>query len=129
MITGVASDTTSMLIAAALNAAAAKHLAIAQNIANVNNEGFRPLSVNFDERVAFFKNQLLDSRRDSATVRVAETLREATAIVEAPGSTSGKIQLDAEVAKMVQNTVHYEALLAAHGKMSSMLHTAINGGR
>jgi hypothetical protein len=30
---------------------------------------------------------------------------------------------------MVQNTVHYEALLAAHGKMSSMLHTAINGGR
>lgn len=129
MITGVASDTTSMLIAAALNAAQAKHLAIAQNIANVNNEGFRPLSVNFDERVAFFKHQLLDPRQDAATARVAETLREATAIVEARDSAGGKIQLDAEVAKMVQNTVHYEALLAAHGKMSSMLRTAINGGR
>ena len=129
MITGVASDTTSMLVAAALNAAAAKHLALAQNIANANNEGYRPLAVNFDERLAFYKSQLLDPRNDAVSVRVAQTLNEATALVPATGSTSGKIQLDAEIAKMVQNTVHYEALLGARNKLSSMLRTAINGGR
>src|SRR5258706_14459440 len=109
-LTGVTGDTTSMLISLALNAATAKHIALAQNIANVNNEGYRPLRVDFDERVAFYKNQLLDPRNDAMSMRLLETLRSATTVVETNDATGWKVQLDAEMAKMAQNTVHYEAL-------------------
>lgn len=124
----VSSTTTETLISLALNAATMKHMALAQNIANVNNDGYRPVQVDFDSQVALFRDQLLTRGNDSSTARALETLRSAVTISESNDPTA-KVQLDVEVAKMTQNAVHYQALLAARGKMSSMLRTAINGGR
>lgn len=125
----VTGDTTSLLVSLALNAATAKHYAIAQNIANANNEGYRPVRVDFDARLAFFKDRLLDRRYDAASAGMLETLRPATATTVARGSETEKVRLDVEMAKMAQNTVYYQALLAAKGKLTSLLRTAITGGR
>jgi flagellar basal-body rod protein FlgB len=125
----VTGSTTSMLVSLALNAATAKHVAIAQNIANVNNEGYRPLQVDFDQQVALFKHQLLNPRNDAASARLIETLQSATEVKEADASGNSKVLLDVEMAKMAQNALHYQALLAAKGKLSSMVRMAISGGR
>lgn len=127
-LVSVTDDTTARLLALALNAATAKHIAIAQNIANANNDGYRPLKVDFDAQVALFKDQLLDPRNDAASARVFDALQTAVTIMPA-GDEPAKVQLDVEVAKMAQNTVHYEALLSAHNSMAALLRFAINGGR
>lgn len=129
MITAIADNTTSMLVSLALDAAASKHLAIAQNIANVNNEGYRPMRVDFDRQVALYKDELLTRNDDAISRRLLETLRAATTVSQVPESAAEKVQLDVEVAKMTRNAVHYQALLAARGKMASLISLAINGGR
>jgi flagellar basal-body rod protein FlgB len=127
-ITAVSGSTTSELVTLALNAATNRHMAIAQNIANVNNEGYRPLQVDFERQVAMFKQQLLDPGRDAGSARAFDALRNATQISEVP-DTAAKVQLDVEVAKMVQNTMYYQALLTARSKLSSLVRMAISGGR
>lgn len=128
-ITAITSETTSQLVALALNAATAQHMAIARNIANVNTEGYRPVHVDFERQIAMFRDQLLDSRHDAESARVLETLRPETMVEQAPDAGGTKVELDSEVAKMVQNAVHYQALLAAHGKLTSILRMAVTGGR
>ena len=125
-ISAVTSSTTSMLVSLALNAATAKHMALAQNIANVNNEGYRPLQVDFEQQVAMFRDQLLNRGNDAASGRALETLRSGLQITEAP---EAKVQLDVEVAKMTQNAIHYQTLLAARSKLSSLVRMAISGGK
>ncbi|HLF22350.1 MAG TPA: hypothetical protein VI565_00400 [Burkholderiales bacterium] len=128
-LTAITNDTTSALVSLALNAAMAKHAAIAQNIANANNDGYRPVQVDFDRQVALFKEQLLNRDNDGAAGRAIDGLSATVRITEAPESSVDKVRIDAEVAKMTQNAVHYQALLAAHGKMAGLLRLAINGGR
>ncbi|HEX9812993.1 MAG TPA: flagellar basal body protein [Burkholderiales bacterium] len=127
-LTALGNDATSALVSLALDAAASKHLAIAQNIANANNEGYRPLRVEFDRQLALFRNELLDRGDDARATRLVDTLRSSTVATEEPQA-AAKVQLDVEVAKMAENTVHYQALLAARGKMASLVRIAINGGR
>lgn len=127
-ISSITNSTTSMLVTLALNASSAKHMAIAQNIANVNTEGYRPLQVDFDAQVALFKDQLLNRGNDAAAGRAIEALRAGVKITEAPEA-QGKVQLDAEVAKMTQNAIHYQTLLTARSKLSSLVRMAISGGR
>src|SRR5687768_8380514 len=96
-ITAVSSSTTSALVNLALNAATARHMAIAQNIANANNDGYRPLQVDFEEQVALFKEQLLNPRNDGVATRAIESMTSMTQIREVP-DTAAKVQLDTEIA-------------------------------
>jgi flagellar basal-body rod protein FlgB len=128
-ITAVTSETTSQLVRLALNAASAKHMAIAQNIANVNTDGYQPMRVDFERQVGLFRDQLLDRRQDGESARVLEDLRSSALIEQAPEPGAEQVELDSEVAKMVQNSLHYQALLAAHGKLASILRMAVTGGR
>lgn len=128
-IAPITSNTTSELISLALNAATMRHTAIAQNIANVNTEGYRPLQVDFDRQVALFKDQLLSSGNDASTSRAIRSLNSSIKMSEVEENDASKVQLDVEIAKMTQNAIHYQALLTAKGKMSSFLRMAISGGR
>lgn len=111
----------------ALNAALARHNAVATNIANANNENYRPLRLQFDEQLALFQNRLVDGRYDASNSRLLQSLGSSVALIEDP--TAAKVQLDVETARMVQNAVHYQALLAAHGKLNAIIRMAISGGR
>lgn len=125
-LTAVADDTTSRLVAAALNAATAQHYAIAQNIANANNEGYRPVRVDFEAQLAMLKDRLLDRRHDASSRRLLQGLQPALTVSEAP---EAKVRLDVEMANMARNTIQYQALLVAKGKLTSLLRAAITGGR
>jgi flagellar basal-body rod protein FlgB len=86
----------------ALDAAALRHHAIAHNLANLQSEGYVPLGVRFDGKRS-------------------ELVRESTQGF-APS-------LDAEMVKLAQNTLHYQALVRAIGKQHAILGAAIAEGR
>lgn len=126
-INPVSGNLTAELVKVALNAALARHNAIATNIANANSDGYQPLHIRFDEQLAMAQDRLVDRRFDASSTRLLESLKGSLAPVADP--TAQKVQLDSEVSRLVQNAVHYQALLSAHGKLAAIKRMAISGGR
>ena len=91
----------------ALDAASLRHQAIANNIANAHTEGYAPLGVRFDARLAAAR------RAQPEVVR----------------ATNEPVQVDAELVKLSQNTLHYQALLRGIAKHHAILGAAISDGR
>ncbi len=113
-LSAITGGLTSDLVTLALDAASIRHSAIASNIANVNTEGFRPLQVRFDEQVGLWRDQLVSGRDDPATLRALTDLRASLSYAPvAAEPTARQVQLDEEIAKLVRNTVNYQALLTA----------------
>jgi flagellar basal-body rod protein FlgB len=94
----------------ALDAAALRHQAIAHNIANLHSENYMPLGVRFDARLAA-------ARRSHA------------ARPELVVETTQATQVDGEMVKLAQNTIHYQALVRALGRQLAILGDAISEGR
>ena len=91
----------------ALDAASLRHQAIAHNIANLHSEGYAPLGVRFDVRLAA-------ARRSYARPELVMDPTQA-------------VQADGEMVKLAQNTLHYQALIRALGRQMSILGDAIGG--
>ncbi|GEM_PF-227794 len=129
-ISAIANRTTSDLVMLALDAASVRHAAIASNIANVNTEGYRPLRVSFDDQIGLWRDQLVSGQDSAATTRAISDLRSALQFEPVTAEpTAQKVQLDEQIAQLVRNTVNYQALLAAQGKLASLVRTAVNEGR
>jgi flagellar basal-body rod protein FlgB len=112
----------------ALDAASLRHRVIAHNIANANTADFAPLRVDFEEQFDALRSALGQSRPIDRGM--LEGLRPAIA-QDGPlsvGATS-KVALDLEVARLAQNTVHYQALLRGAAKHLSILGVAITEGK
>lgn len=124
------SGVTPNLVLRALDASALRHFALASNIANASNEAYPALRVNFEEQLGLLREQLLQ-RTDETAARRALAAVQPRIEPEAGAMPGGyrKIQLDAEIAKMTQNAVYYQALLAAQGKNGAILRLAIREGR
>jgi flagellar basal-body rod protein FlgB len=120
-------DLTVSLVRLALDASTLEHAAIAHNVANANTPGARVARVDFEQQMAGIRErvagggavgqEMLD--RAQPVVRWSAPPRSAQ-----PGS-----GIDAEVARMTENTVRYQALLKALEGHFSLLSTAINEGR
>lgn len=121
-------DSTAPLVQLALDAAALRHMAIASNIANAGSPGYRPQRVNFEEQLGAVRAALADGE-----VVGESSLRNVQPFLEnAPGVANGLSSvgaLDMEVARLSQNTLHYQALLRALSRHTVILSTAINEGR
>lgn len=114
---------TTGLVSLALDAAVLRQQALAQNIANANTPGYRPLRVSFEARV--------------------QELVAADGLVEAPDAgrrpqfrpilelaeEGAQVALDTEVAKLADNTLHHQVLLKALSKHLALIGTAINEGK
>jgi flagellar basal-body rod protein FlgB len=100
-----------LMAKAALDAAALRHQAIAHNIANLHSDGFTPLGVRFDARLAAARPHRVAARPEL----VAETAQ--------------PVQVDGEMVKLAQNTIHYQALVRALGRHYAILGDAIGEGR
>jgi flagellar basal-body rod protein FlgB len=98
-----------------LDAAALRHKAIAQNIANLNSDGYVPLTVSFDAQLAAAR------RGQGVKPELVQDLQ------RGPGPRPQDV--DTEMIALSQNTVHYQALLRALGKHLTILNTAISEGR
>lgn len=99
----------------ALDAAALRHQAIAHNLANLNSENYVPMGVSFDA-------QLAAARRDQASRPQLEQ--------QSWRGTGPRPQdVDLEMVRLSENTIHYQALLKALGKQLSILNIAMTEGK
>lgn len=123
-ISGILSGATSDLVLRALDAGAVSHAVHAANIANASVEGYRPLRVDFEDQLAAARSALLG--RDEAAARSAAAGLEPQVV---PDAGAKPVQLDREVALMMENSLRYQALLGALGKNGALLRLAIREGR
>lgn len=120
---------TQDLVSRALDAAALRHNVLASNVANASNPEHVPMRVNFEEQLQLLRTDLL-RRTDAAAVRPA--LAGVEPRIEAdPAYTGGseQLRLDAEISKMMQNTVYYQSLLTAMSKSAAIMRLAVREGR
>ena len=111
--------TSAILITKALDGLWARSQATAQNVANANSPGFRPVRVSFEEAL------------QSAARQGPEALRAVKATVgQAPvGAAGAEMRLDLELATASETGLRYAALLDLLGRQMQITRTVIKGGQ
>lgn len=118
---------TSALVVLALDAAALRHQAIANNLANIHSAGYTPQRVNFEEQLGALRSVV-----GAGQVPSRDMIGDVRPFVETDSTRStgsAATMIDLEVVKMSQNAVHYQALLKALDKRGDTVSIAINDGR
>ena len=121
---------TSQLVSVALDAALARHAAIAANIANADTPNYRPLMARFDQLVTELQGRVTDRTQDEAILRDAGRMQESlqsSPLVADPSAP--QVELDMQMADLAKNTLQYQALLTAQGKLMSLTDLVISEGR
>jgi flagellar basal-body rod protein FlgB len=111
---------TGTALTLALDAATLRHQVHAANIANAGVPGYKAQRLSFEAQV----QQGLQAARQSDV--------QVNARVGPEFSTDGQphaVQLDAEVAAMSQNNVHYQTLVRALNRQLSILASAVSEGK
>jgi len=118
---------TTALVMMALDAAALRHQAIANNLANVHSQDYRPQRLNFEEQLSALRHAV--DTRGSITPTALAQVRPfiETGAMRAAGSLAEK--MDMELVKLSQNAVHYQSLLKALDKRGTIFSLAVNEGR
>ncbi|MFA0810751.1 flagellar basal body rod protein FlgB [Microbulbifer epialgicus] len=98
---------------------------IANNIANIDTEGYRPLTTEFGRsyekiRQALSENDFTDLEKVSSSWKPAEEV--------SIHPTYHSVSLDQEMVKLANNTLQFQSLSVAKTKLSEILKTAIKGG-
>lgn len=121
---------TRSALSLALDAATLRHQVIATNIANANTENFVPQRANFDAYVQDARRLLSErGRLDASSIgALASNAMPVEPLLNSAGLPA-KVQLDAQVADMAQNSVHYQALLKGLSRQMSILSIAVNDGK
>ncbi len=127
MRTDLLGDITASILAKALDATAARHKAIANNIANVETPGYKRMFVSFED-------ELRRALEENSNHRVRERLARLTPIQHidwySPSRPDGNnVCIDAEIADLVRNAMKQKALgVLLEGKIA-MLRSAITEGK
>jgi flagellar basal-body rod protein FlgB len=100
---------TTGALSAALTAGATRQAAIAANIANAGTEGYVPMRLAFDASLEEAREALRERGALDASQVPALRGRLEPATDEAGAPT--RVQLDAEMAELAANAVHFQALL------------------
>lgn len=122
-------DITQMSMAKALDGLAARHKALAANVANAETPGYRRIQVEFEEQL---RNALEQSgslaSADQAGIRAVapQTTVDETAQPRENGNT---VNIDSEMAQLGENTLSYQAVLRAASIKGEMLRNAIWEGK
>lgn len=117
---------TTDLLSLAIDAAALRQQALAQNIANVNTPGYRRIDVSFVERI----NALVDASGHVRAPGKADlaAFRPYVQVAQPEGG-DGTVSLDTEVAAMSENTLRHQILVKALSRHLALIGTAINEGK
>lgn len=107
----------------ALDGLAARHRAIAQNIANVETPGYTPVDVSFEDEL----RQLRDGGPAPQNGRLQLTSVSMQPQVDRIDGNG--VSLDQEVIRLTENTLTYEAVAQAARLRGELLKSAINEGR
>lgn len=116
---------TSQMLLHALDRSVMQHAVIANNVANVNTENFKPFRLEESQQMNDIA-QLLSKGVDSKELANAvDRLPDAYGIYESELAT--EVILDQEIVELTKNTLNYQALLTAKSKMGNLLSQAISG--
>lgn len=118
---------TSTLLGKALDAAMLQHTVIANNIANVNTQGYRPYRVDFQRLLGDMQEDVDGSNGDPTAV-IAHLQQMNLDNYVSADEASGRVMLDKEMVSLTKNTIQYQALLTARAKLESIMKTAVKGG-
>jgi flagellar basal-body rod protein FlgB len=126
MFSGVEGVTMSLLNLA-LDTASLRQKAHANNIANANVSGYKPVQVNFESQLQDVRQTL----HDGGVVNLSALKGIVPQIEEIPVLYQGSqgIELDSEIAKLSENAVQYQALIKGLNKELSILSMAISEGK
>jgi flagellar basal-body rod protein FlgB len=113
------SDLSTALIAKALDGLSLRSEAIAQNIANANSPGYRPVAVSFEASLRAAAAQGLDAVRNVTA--------EVTALPV--DMTGGEVRLDLEMANASQTALRYSALVDVLSRQLQIHHAIVRGGQ
>lgn len=112
---------TTATLAKALDAASLRQQAAAANLANAGSEDYAAAAVGFEEQLAEARRSL----RERGSVNPAD-LQDVQPQLEPQ---DGAVELDAEVARMAANAVHYQALVQGLARHFALLSAAAADGR
>ena len=107
-----------LLIAKALDGLHARYQATAENIANANTPGYRPIQVTFEARL-----QAAGRQGSEAIAGVSPRTERASV-----SSITGGMRLDLEVATASQTATRYAALLDILGREMAISRAVVRGG-
>ena len=110
---------SAVIIGKALDGLALRAVATAQNIAAASSRGFRPMQVDFEDRLK------------AAAARGSEAVRDMPLSITpaAAPAMGGEPRLDLELATASETSLRYGALLDMLGREMSIARTAIRGGQ
>jgi flagellar basal-body rod protein FlgB len=111
-------DTTQLSLEKAIEGAAARQQAIAQNLANVDTPGYQRVDVDFHQTLA----NALASGTDGLSSATFPPQRDASATVRSDGST---VDPDVESAAQARNGLEYEALVQISKARIDILQSAM----
>ncbi|MGD8560459.1 MAG: flagellar basal body rod protein FlgB [Gammaproteobacteria bacterium] len=123
---------TSQMVKVALDASVLKHKVIANNIANANTDGFKPLTTSFENLLLNIEHDRFSPIDDEL---VRSQLNELSRAIDSgeviEQSSTSKVELDVEMAKLTENVIRYRALLEGLSKRGSIIKMAVSqqGGK
>lgn len=118
---------TNELVRSSLDLIWKNHSVIANNVANVNTEGYQALKVDFESALSTVTS-LVDSQASDASVRTALKSVDQSNWVGVDLA-SERVALDEQMVELTKNSLRYQALLNARSQMSSIVGVAIHGGQ
>jgi flagellar basal-body rod protein FlgB len=122
-------DATTAALAKTLDGAAARHRAIAENLANVDTPGFQRSDVSFESEL---QSALQDAQAHPRTAldRIGRVRPRQLRDTASPARVDGNnVDIDREMAHLAQNTQQFEAAVRALATKLRMLRAAISEGR
>lgn len=114
---------TLALVKSALDAGSLRQAVHAHNVANASTPGYQPFQVQFEQQLDGVRDALRQgglSQLSAGDVPAARVERDASA---------NGVSVDAEVAALSRNTLHYQALTDALSRQYALLSLAISEGR
>ncbi|HVZ46126.1 MAG TPA: flagellar basal body rod protein FlgB [Ramlibacter sp.] len=114
-------------LALAMDAATLRQQAIASNIANHATPGYIPQRVDFSAQMQEARRSL-DAQGSIDPALLAEAQPRIEAVLDASGRPA-QVHLDGEMARMAQNSLHYQALAKAMQRYFSILQSAAADGK
>ena len=110
---------SAVLITKALDGLSMRYLATAENVANANSPGYRPLRVSFEESLT------------AAAQRGPDAVRRVVPRIEHLASSrfGDEMRLDLELANASETAMRYAALLDVLNRQMQISRTVIKGGQ
>lgn len=121
---------TSQIVNLALDVAVLRHQVIANNISNVETNGYSVKNVVFEELIRAITSDKRSSPSEKQQLQQIESIEQRLRSGELVKiSENEKVQIDSEMIKLSQNVIHYQSLLQALKGHREIIRMAVSEGR